>query len=640
MNKLLMIVFFLTSFVKLNAQEIPIHLLRTEDSTLVGQLIAPHLDEFGEFTYHSIDVIFVDDSTMLIGGDTIIHSGNIQNYASSGGSNNWYDLIGVPDSIVYETELSDSTAAIRADFPPTTIDTDDQTADEVDIVDGAFINSDVEAALDILHAQDVADDDKDDENELQTLSYTTANDGTINLSGQTGTVSQSEINYWDRVGTEVHYPNSIYVGGTFKGGAGAEFLSGGVADMNDTSNSYPGWLSRLWRSNEATNMPFSSTRLNHTFNIEYAASKTGLNNVTQVLYPYSNTVSLREGMYMRGRTNNNWTGWYQVPFLLYSTLQDGDVAVFNSAQSTWTAKSFDEISGGLDNYFDYDSNLDVLYNNTGSKLGINTLSPEYALHVTSSNFITARFGNTTGSSLYVNNNQNGADLRNFSSGTGEGLRFSSINSTVNIYSDNKEIKWHNDGVLQFQDTDLSAATSTSFTGSLGRDENSDRIRYHDGTGYQTLAFLSEVSGGGASNLSDVLIEGNAANNDITNLTAGTADTDAANVGQTYYDITTTEQVADYKYGGQTVYVRKLAVASIANNSTVNFTSITGFVRLVDMDVRLEYSGGIAKAGGSTHLLTNSGSNIVHAWESGGVVSIQNSGGTTISNVDIYVYYTK
>ena len=123
MHKILILVFFFTALVKADAQEIPIHLLRVEDSTLIGQLIAPIVDGYGETTYQSIPIRLVNDSTLLVGVDTVIHTGNIENYATA----DWANLIGVPDSLVYQSELADSTAAVRADFPvPDGIGTDAQ----------------------------------------------------------------------------------------------------------------------------------------------------------------------------------------------------------------------------------------------------------------------------------------------------------------------------------------------------------------------------------------------------------------------------------------------------------------------------------------------------------------------------------
>lgn len=642
MNKLFSLCIFLTLSVNLFSQEIPIHLLRTEDTTQMGQLIAPHIDEFGEFTYHSIPVLFLNDSTMTIGGDTIIHSGNIANYAS-GGSNEWDDLIGIPDSIVFQSELEDSTDAIRADFPVPGVgswnDLPDIPADFADGVDN------------------VDDDDASSTNELQTLSFAS---GAIGLTGQAGSVTQAQLNYWIKSSNNLYYnTGNIGIGSSIAPESRLHLNSGGLNTSNGLTLTQGG--STYLTSSNVSNL-FNSTYILHNvkfqngwinYNNNHPSAAVVLNSATDksVINFYTSKLNGggfgnlvarfdEEGRLSLGGQVASHRLDVQGTARLRSMLNYGNSTKFAVLGETTNDvigyRTFDP--DAINSYFTYNNTTDALYNNTGTKLGINTTSPDYALHVVGTNFNSARFGNVTGSSLFINNNNTAASLRNFASGSGQGIDLNSVSNSIVFNSENKNLYWSEKGVLLFQDTDLTAATALSFTGSLGRDENSDRLAYHDGTGYKTLAFTDEITGG-ASDLAAVLAVGNAANNAITNLTAGTSDTDAANVEQTYYNISTTETIADYKLNNAIIYAKKLSLTSINNTQTLSFpTPISGLVRLVDLDVNFNYDGGKQKAGGCDFVF--GATTYVSVSEDAGIITITNMSGFTLSNVDFYAYYTK
>ena len=903
MNRLFALVFFLTLSVNVLSQEIPIHLLRVEDSTIVGMLIAPGLDEFGDTTYQSIPVQFVNDSTLLLGGDTVIHSGNIEDYIVT----SWNDLLDVPVDIVYQSELADSTAAIRADFP--TGGGGGGTNDWNDLINVPVTFAD--------NLDNVDDADADAQNELQTLSYS---NGVIGLTGQAGNITQSELNYWSSTVTELNsnakslvavtnndklsfYENDVpqadayfklgnITGQTGKyiptiflkrnstvSGFGATIISDalsndgipsltissrvnnssstnpilvlknlssnrfevssigdiiysgsakqGTRTANNTSTDFAVWRAdgtldtrpfdplnldldwanvtgipvdivyqseladstaairadfptggggtgawgdltgipagfadgvdnvddadasptnelQDWNSlpsiptdfadgvdnvddadadaqNELQTLSYSNgvigltgqagnitqselnywsstvTELNsnakslvavtnndklsfYENDVPQADAYFKLGNITGQTGKYIPTIFLKRNSTVSGfgatiisdalsndgipsltissRVNNSSS---TNPILVLKNLSSnrfevssiGDIIYSGSAKqgtrtanntstdfAVWRAdgtldtRTFDPAN--INSYLDYDTNLDALYNNTGSKLGINTTTPAHAFHVanTQSSEYSVLFEKSSRKDFFIRNSSLYSSISNTTSSI-TGSRFAMADDYAQIGVGQGAYTYYNTRMV----FPLASSDPSATAGTLWYNSTDAEFKYHNGTSVQSLG------GGNATpvtpTLAQVAAAGNSANNKIQNLTVGTADTDAANVGQTYYNISTAEDVANYKYGGQTVYVKKLALTTVANGVTQNFPAISGFVKLIDMDVRFEYSGGIAKAGGSTHLLTNSGSiNLVHAWEANGVVSVKNNGGTTINDVDIYVYYTK
>ncbi len=283
----------------------------------------------------------------------------------------------------------------------------------------------------------------------------------------------------------------------------------------------------------------------------------------------------------------------------------------------------------------YDESNNYLYNNSGNALGINTTTPGYPFHVT--NTSSQEF-----SAFFEKSNRKDFFIRNSSLYSGISNTTSSIAGTsVNLADEYIQLRAEQ-GSYNFFDNKLvfpsSSSDPSSLTaGTMWYNSTEDIFKYHDGTSTQSF-------GGGAASvplLSEVLTAGNAAFDKITTLTAGTDDSDAANVGQTYFNISTTEDEANYKLGGATVYVKKLALSSITNASTLSFPAslaISGLNRLVDMNVNFDYDGGKQKAGSGDYVF--GATTYVSVSEDAGIITMTNMSGFTLNNVDFYVYYTK
>jgi hypothetical protein len=105
---------------------------------------------------------------------------------------------------------------------------------------------------------------------------------------------------------------SLYVNGQIGGGFGAVHTSG-VKDWNDISNARPGSGYTLLRGSDSSNSPIpGNVNYFHPFSFEHA-SKDGSGNLTQFAVPYGFETTLHAGMYLRGRYNGTWSGWFRIP---------------------------------------------------------------------------------------------------------------------------------------------------------------------------------------------------------------------------------------------------------------------------------------------------------------------------------------
>lgn len=89
MKKIITLTFFVLLGFSMQAQLIPIHLLRIQDTTEVGQFIAVMPDADGTDTvFHFVDMYFVNDSTLVLGQDTVLTSANVNDFVVGGGGGN------------------------------------------------------------------------------------------------------------------------------------------------------------------------------------------------------------------------------------------------------------------------------------------------------------------------------------------------------------------------------------------------------------------------------------------------------------------------------------------------------------------------------------------------------------------------
>jgi hypothetical protein len=86
-----------------------------------------------------------------------------------------------------------------------------------------------------------------------------------------------------------------------------------VKDWNDISNARPGSGYTLLRGSDSSNSPIpGNVNYFHPFSFEHA-SKDGSGNLTQFAVPYGFETTLHAGMYLRGRYNGTWSGWFRIP---------------------------------------------------------------------------------------------------------------------------------------------------------------------------------------------------------------------------------------------------------------------------------------------------------------------------------------
>jgi len=95
--KLLRVLILFLFSVNVWGQNVPIHLLKIEDSTEVGQFIAVMPDtDFGDTVFKYVPLKYLSDTVLILGGDTLLTSGNYSGFNIGSGAVDWGDLTNIP----------------------------------------------------------------------------------------------------------------------------------------------------------------------------------------------------------------------------------------------------------------------------------------------------------------------------------------------------------------------------------------------------------------------------------------------------------------------------------------------------------------------------------------------------------------
>lgn len=108
-------------------------------------------------------------------------------------------------------------------------------ADQVSVESNSFTQQTVLAVLEFLLVQIQNDGDTDSTNELQTLSYV---NNVVGLTGQSGQITQQEINYWQKNNDNLFHNGTASVGAPALEKGEKFYVNGGVITRTNGTNDY------------------------------------------------------------------------------------------------------------------------------------------------------------------------------------------------------------------------------------------------------------------------------------------------------------------------------------------------------------------------------------------------------------------